>query len=61
MANEKKNSHYISAKESRKIAKQNIKITRAFEKKKKRKNVESEYLSEMKDPANILEFDNLHT
>lgn len=61
MANEKKNSHYISAKESRKIAKENIKITRAFEKKKKRKNVESEYLSEMKDPANILEFDNLHT
>ena len=61
MANEKKNSHYISAKESRKIAKQNIKITRAFEKKKKRKNIESEYLSEMKDPANILEFDNLHT
>ena len=61
MANEKKNSHYISAKESRKIAKENIKITRAFEKRKKRKNVEAEYVSQMADDNNILEFDNLHT
>lgn len=61
MANENKKSHYISAKESRKIAKQNVKITRAFEKRKKRKNVEAEYLSEMADANNILEFDNLHT
>ena len=60
MAEEKK-SHYISAKESRKIAKENVKITKEFEKRKKRKNVESEYLSEMKDPANIVEFDDLHT
>ena len=60
MAEEKK-SHYISAKESRKIAKENVKITKEFEKRKKRKNVESEYLSEMKDPSNIVEFDNLHT
>ena len=35
---------------------------RAFEKKKRRKNVpESEYLTQMKDPANIVEFDDLHT
>lgn len=61
MAEEKKNSHYISAKESRRIAKENVKITKEFEKRKKRKNVESEYLSEMKDPANIVEFDDLHT
>ena len=61
MANENKKSHYISAKESRKIAKQNVKITRTFEKRKKRKNVEAEYLSEMADANNILEFDNLHT
>ncbi len=60
MAEEKK-SHYISAKESRRIAKENIKITRAFEKDKKRKKDEAEYLTEMKDPANIVEFDNLHT
>lgn len=58
---EKKKSHYISARESRKIGKQNRKITKALEKKKKRKNVEAEYLTEMKDPANIIEFENLHT
>ncbi len=61
MANKKKNSHYISGRESRRIGKENRKITRAFEKRKKRKNVEAEYLTEMKDPANIIEFDNLHT
>lgn len=58
---DKKNSHYISNKESRNIARENIKITKAFEKRKKRKNVEAEYLTEMKDPANIVEFDDLHT
>ncbi len=56
-----KNSHYISGKESRKIAKENFKITRRFEKAKKRNIPESEYLSEMKDDNNIIEFDNLHT
>ena len=63
MSEEKKTnkSHYISAKESRKIAKDNLKITKAFEKEKKRKKPESEYLTEMKDPKNIVEFDNLHT
>ena len=62
MADEKKTnkSHYITAKESRRIAKENIKVTRAFEKRKKRKNVEAEYVSEMKDPANIVEFEDLH-
>lgn len=60
MAEEKK-SHYISAKESRRIAKENVKITKEFEKRKKRKNVEAEYLSEMKDPSNIVEFEDLHT
>ena len=61
MAEEKKNSHYISAKESRQIAKENRKITKEFEKRKKRKNVESEYLSAMKDPNNVVEFEDLHT
>ena len=61
MAEEKKKSHYISAKESREIAKENRKITKSLEKRKKRKNVEAEYIAEMKDPANIVEFDNLHT
>jgi len=61
MAEEQKKSHYISGKESREIARANAKITKEFEKRKKRKNVESEYLTEMKDPKNIVEFDNLHT
>ncbi len=61
MADKKQKSHYISGKESRKIGKQNRKITRVLEKRKKRKNVEAEYVAEMKDPANIIEFDNLHT
>ncbi len=59
--NKTNKSHYISAKESRKIAKENIKITKEFEKKKNRKDVEAEYLTEMKDPANIVEFEDLHT
>ena len=58
----KKGTGYISARESRKISKQNIKITRAYEKKRERKNVpESEYLTTMKNPENVVEFDNLHT
>ena len=61
MAEKTNKSHYISAKESRRIAKENIKVTKVFEKRKKRKNVEAEYLTEMKDPKNIIEFDNLHT
>ena len=53
---------YLSARESRRISKQNRKITSALEKQRKRKNVpESEYLTEMKDPNNAVEFDNLHT
>ncbi len=57
-----KNSHYLTAKESREIAKENARTIRSLEKRKKRKNVsESEYLCEMKDPSNIVEFDDLHT
>ena len=58
----KKNSSYISAKESRAISKANVKITREYEKKRTRKNVpESEYLTTMHDPNNVVEFDDLHT
>ena len=58
----KHNDSYLSAKESRRISKENRKITNALEKKRKRKNVpESEYLTEMHDPNNAVEFDNLHT
>ncbi|MBE6910057.1 MAG: ABC transporter ATP-binding protein [Ruminococcaceae bacterium] len=58
----KKNEGYLSAKESRRISKENRKITNEYEKKRKRKNVpESEYLTTMHDPNNAVEFDNLHT
>lgn len=53
---------YLSAKESRKISRENRKITNAYEKKHKRKNVpESEYLTRMQDSENVLEVDDLHT
>ncbi len=59
----KKNAEgYLSAKESRRITRENRKITNELEKKRKRKNVpESEYLTEMHDPGNAVEFDDLHT
>lgn len=53
---------YLSARESRRISKENRKITNSLEKKRKRKNVpESEYVTTMHDPNNAVEFDNLHT
>ena len=58
---EQKNSHYLSGKEVRAIAKENRKIMTALEKRKHRKADESEFVTQMKDPANILEIDNLHT
>ena len=58
--NEKK-SHYISGKESRRIAKENLKATRYYEKLKKKRKNPSEYTTEMKDEKNILEIDDLHT
>ncbi len=58
----KKSEGYLSAKESRRISRENRKITNEFEKKRKRTDVpESEYLTEMHDPNNAVEFDNLHT
>ena len=58
----KKETGYLSARESRKIAKANRKITNKYEKQYKRKNVpESEYLTQMQNPANALEIDDLHT
>ena len=58
----KNTSGYLSAKESRLISKRNRRITAELEKKRKRKNVpESEYLTQMRDEKNAVEFDNLHT
>ena len=57
-----KHEGYLSAKESRRISKENRRITNELEKKRKRKNVpESEYTTQMHDPNNAVEFDNLHT
>ena len=57
-----KHEGYLSAKESRRISKENRRITNELEKKRKRKNVpESEYTTQMRDPNNAVEFDNLHT
>ena len=53
---------YLTAKESRKISKENRRITNQYEKQRKRKNVpESEYLTTMHNPENAVEFDDLHT
>ncbi|MCR4998883.1 MAG: ABC transporter ATP-binding protein [Lachnospiraceae bacterium] len=53
---------YLTAREARKISKANRKITNELEKKRKRKNVpESEYTTQMKNPENAVEFDDLHT
>jgi peptide/nickel transport system ATP-binding protein len=58
----KKSEGYLSARESRRISRENRRITNEYEKKRKRKDVpESEYLTQMHDPRNAVEFDNLHT
>lgn len=58
----KKDNGYLSARESRKIARENRKITNQYEKQYKRKNVpEEEYLTQMNNPANSLEIEDLHT
>ena len=58
---EKKNKNYLSGREIRAIAKANAKRIKELEKFKNRKAEESEFLSEMKDPDNILEIEDLHT
>lgn len=57
-----KDANYISAKESRAISKENRRITDEIEKKRKRKHIpEEEYKTRMKNPENVVEFDNVHT
>ena len=53
-------SHYISYKESKNIAKENAAAIRALTR-QRAAYTEADYLTEMKDPANIVEFDDLHT
>ena len=63
MAKEKKKTsgHYLSGKEIRAIAKENRKVMNALEKKKHRTLPESAFVTDMKNDANILEIDDLHT
>ncbi len=56
-----KNNRYLSGKEVRAIAKENAKNMMALEKRKHRRADEAEFVTEMKDPANILEIEDLHT
>ena len=53
--------HYITRAESRRISKENSKAIAKFEKLKRRKVRPEEYITQMKDENNIVEFDNLHT
>ena len=56
-----KSKHYISHKEAKEIARENRKAISYYEKQKKRKARPEEYISEMKDERNIVEFEDLHT
>jgi len=58
---DKKTKAYLSGKEIRSIAKANAREMKRLEAYKNRKADESEFLTQMKDPANILEIDDLHT
>ena len=61
MKDKKNIKGYLSGKEIRAIAKANAKEMKRLEAYKNRKAEESEFLTEMKDPNNILEIDDLHT
>ncbi|HAC11942.1 MAG TPA: dipeptide/oligopeptide/nickel ABC transporter ATP-binding protein, partial [Clostridiales bacterium] len=55
------NKHYLTNKEIREIAKENLRQMKKYEKAKKAKLPESAYVTEMKRDDTILEIDNLHT
>ncbi|MBR6891542.1 MAG: ABC transporter ATP-binding protein, partial [Clostridia bacterium] len=62
MSKKSNETSYISARESRRISRENQKITRRLDKRLARKHVpEGEYLTQMRDAGNVVEFDNLHT
>lgn len=54
-------NEYLTLKEERRIAKENLRITKRFEKQKRRKLPESDYTTKMCDENNIVEFEDLHT
>ena len=55
-----KNKHYITAKESNQIAKDNLKAIKELNRRNKA-YTRDDYVTQMKDEANVVEFDNLHT
>ena len=58
----KKNSSYISGKESRRITRFNRQVTRKLEKERANANKDPNlYTTKMKDPNNVVEFDNVCT
>ena len=61
MAEVKKNKNYLTNREIKAIARANAKEIKRLEAYKNRKCDEEEFLSEMKDDANILEIEDLHT
>ena len=61
MAKEKSAKNYLSGKEIRAISKANAKEMKRLEAYKNRRAEESEFLTQMKNPDNILEIDDLHT
>ena len=65
-AKERKNKSvgvdYLTAKESRQISRFNRRITTQIERERNRKKVpREEYVTKMRDPNNVVEFDDLHT
>jgi len=55
-------SVYLTLREERRISRNNNRIIKKFERAKARKNVpEKDYLTVMKDPNNVVEFEDLHT
>ena len=58
----RKDVNYISRRESARISRENRKITNAIERKRNRKRIDpSEYTTRMRDPNNVVEFDDVHT
>ena len=58
---EKAKRGYLTGREIREIAKANAREIKRLEAYKHRKAPESEFVTEMRDPGNILEIENLHT
>ena len=61
MAKNNTNKGYLTGREIKAIAKANAKEIKRLEAYKNRKAEENEFLTEMRDPKNILEIEDLHT